>query len=73
MALRKTVVLGLIVLILTPLAAWAATIELDAVTFPERKTIKLDFAATNRAPAAEITAKVKFEEARRRSRWNSKT
>ncbi len=52
-----------VISLVAPLTAWTAdSLQLNAVTFPERKTIKLEFRGTTRAPRAEVTGKVEFRE-----------
>ncbi len=58
-------IIGVIAIIslVAPLGLLAAKpLQLNAVTFPERKTIKLDFRGTQRAPRADVEAKVQFQE-----------
>lgn len=59
----RFVVLVSIVSVVAPLTAWAAeSLRLNAVTFPERNTIRLEFRGTARAPRANVTGKVEFHE-----------
>ncbi|RLE18168.1 MAG: hypothetical protein DRJ65_21760 [Acidobacteria bacterium] len=59
----KIIIFVSIISLVAPLTAMAAeTLQLNAVTFPERKTIRLEFRGTARAPRADINGKVEFHE-----------
>lgn len=52
----------ILALLAVPVLSQATSFELNAVTYPERKTIKLGFTSTERAPRAVISAKVNLRE-----------
>ena len=59
---RRAILICLCFLFFSAHVVVAEEIELNTVTYPERKTIKLEFSPTQRAPRAKVEAKVKFEE-----------
>ncbi len=60
---RKIIALLSVISLLAPLTAWAAdSLQLNAITFPERKNIKFDFQGTSRAPRAEVEGMVEFQD-----------
>ncbi len=59
----KFIIFFSVISLVAPLTAWTAeSLQLNAVTFPERKTIKLEFRGTARAPRADVEGKVEFHE-----------
>lgn len=60
---RATLVFIVIIVMSAPMIVSATdSIQLNAITFPERKTIKFDFLGTTRAPKAEVEGKVEFQD-----------
>jgi outer membrane protein OmpA-like peptidoglycan-associated protein len=62
--MRRTAALVLAAAAMMGLATSASALDitLNAVQFPERKSIDVDFAPTGRAPRAEVRAEVEFRE-----------
>ena len=59
---KRLIVVATLMVLVAAGAASAAEISLNAVTFPERDTVRLDFIRQAAAPAAEVKAKVKIRE-----------
>lgn len=64
MKLFRTALVFIAIFVMSaPMVALATdSIQLNAITFPERKTIKFDFQGTTQAPKAEVEGKVEFED-----------
>jgi outer membrane protein OmpA-like peptidoglycan-associated protein len=62
--MRLGALIGLVILLIQPVTAAAAEVTLYQVTFPERKSVKLDFSRTKEAPEGTLRASVEHEEGR---------
>lgn len=59
---RRNILVIFVALVLAAGAAGAAEISLNAVTFPEGKSVDLELIPTDRAPRAEIDAEVRYRD-----------